>query len=65
MNRMVVKVATTSTTNMTGLRIITRGLSFQNASPSAGHRMAGSSTVVADLRLRVVSIPGDTVASMF
>src|ERR1700722_13101903 len=39
----VVRVATTSTTNITGLRIINRGLSFRNDCPIAGIRMAGSS----------------------
>ena len=33
--------APTSTTNMTGLRTWTRGSSFENECPIAGHRMAG------------------------
>ena len=37
----VVMSAPTSTTNMTGLRTCTRGSSFLNEAPIAGHRMSG------------------------
>ena len=37
----VVISAPTSTTNMTGLRTCTRGSSFLNEAPIAGHRMSG------------------------
>src|SRR6185437_3386612 len=49
-NRIVVSVATISTTNMTGLRIILRGLSFLNASPMAGMTILASVSVAAELR---------------
>src|SRR5271154_664594 len=53
----VVSAATTSTTNITGLRIINRGSSFLNDSPIAGIRMAGSSIVdCAARRLVLVSM---------
>ena len=52
MNRSVVSVATTSTVNITGLRTMTRGSSFLNASTAAGPRIFGSVSV-ATVRLRV------------
>ncbi len=59
---MVVRVATTSTTNITGLRIINRGSSFWNAWPTAGSRIDVSSML--DFALRewvLVSILGALV----
>ena len=53
-NRIVVSAATTSTTNITGLRIITRGSSFRNDWPMAGNRMAGSSRLDLASRERVL-----------
>ena len=50
---MVVSSATTSTTNITGLRTIARGSSLRTVSPSAGTRMAGSSMAAAELRCLV------------
>src|SRR5476649_1215073 len=47
MNRKVVRVAVTSTTNITGLRAIALGSSFLKALPMAGIRMAGSNTLLA------------------
>src|ERR1700760_1015214 len=42
----VVSVAVASTVNITGLRAITRGSSFLKALPMAGHKMAGSITLL-------------------
>ena len=50
----VVRVATTSTTNITGFLIIRRGLSFWNAWPMAGTRMAVSSRLDLASRERVL-----------
>src|SRR5580658_8442476 len=50
----VVRVATTSTTNITGLRTINRGSSLRNESPIAGPRIAGSSIVDDAPRLLVL-----------
>jgi hypothetical protein len=41
-NSPVVRTATTSTTNMTGLRIMPRGSSLVNAAPKAGTMILGS-----------------------
>ncbi len=41
-NRIVVRMATTSTTNITGLRTMWRGSSFRKAAPSAGTMILGS-----------------------
>ena len=55
----VVSAATTSTTNITGFLISTRGLSFTKDCPIAGRRIAGSSTVDCNsrclLRISMVS----------
>src|SRR5579863_1627662 len=51
--RIVVSVATTSTVNITGLRMRMRGSSFLNASPIAGTRIFGSVMVVTGIRLRI------------
>ena len=51
MKSIVVSVATISTTNITGLRAIARGLSLMNAPWMAGRRMALS---VMDALLRVL-----------
>src|SRR5690349_13965872 len=54
MNSTAVNVATTSTTNITGLRIMTRGSSLRNAWPRAGTKMAVSVMVTA-LRSRALT----------
>ena len=48
----MVITAPTSTTNITGLRAITRGLSFLKLAPMAGTRMAGSYRLLCRRRLR-------------
>src|SRR5260221_6106115 len=55
MNNIVVKLDTISTTNITGLRIMRRGLSFLKASPIAGQRIFGS-VIEVDVRLRAFSM---------
>ena len=53
MKMIVVSAATISTTNITGLRISTRGSSLTNACPIAGTRIAGSSIVDCEPRMLV------------
>src|SRR5216684_1411177 len=48
-NRIVVRLATTSTVNMTGFRTIALGLSLRKASMTAGPRIFGSAKVAAVL----------------
>ncbi len=47
----MVSAATTSTTNITGLLIITRGSSFATAEPIAGNTIFGSSIAETGIRL--------------
>ena len=63
-NSSVVSAATTSTTNITGLRIISLGSSLRSVSPSAGTRMAGSNMAAAAPRLLVVAACCLTLVSM-
>jgi hypothetical protein len=49
----VVSAATTSTTNITGFFIITRGLSLAKAEPIAGTTILGSVSAVTGIRLRI------------
>src|SRR5262245_34735311 len=62
MNRTVVSMVTTSTTNMTGFFIITRGSSLRKAAPIAGIRIFGSVKVAEVDRLRV--LPPDKVVTV-
>src|SRR6185295_3021025 len=56
----VVNTLPSSTTNITGLRIITRGFSFTNESPIARRTMVGSNI---DAAVRVRTFGGRTVGS--
>ena len=49
----VVRAATTSTTNITGFLICTRGSSLPKAEPIAGHRIFGSVKEETGIRLRI------------
>ena len=52
MNSTVVSAATTSTTNMTGFLIMSRGSSLAKAEPSAGQMILGSANVATPEPLR-------------
>src|SRR5581483_9937716 len=62
MNNTVVSMVTTSTTNMTGFFIITRGSSLRKAAAIAGMRILGSVRVAEVDRLRI--LPPDRVVAV-
>ena len=57
MKMTVVSAATTSTTNITGFLIMTRGSSLTKAEPIAGTTIFGSVSVVTGIRLRMREFP--------
>ena len=52
----VVSAATTSTTNITGFFIMTRGSSLAKAEPIAGKTILGSVSAVTGIRLRSLEV---------